>query len=56
MAAVCENVLQLWEQADDLGQQQLGSVIVLDIGGVDRGMDQITSGPIPLPGKTAIAV
>jgi len=44
ITAIGEDVAQPWKGPDDLGEQQRGSVAVLDVGGVDRGVDQIAIG------------
>ena len=35
---------QPWESIDDPGEHQWGAVAILDVGGVDHGVDQIALG------------
>lgn len=44
IAAIGEDVPQPREAFDDLGQHQRSAVTVLDVGGVDYGMDEIAVG------------
>ena len=44
LAAVSEKVAPPREAADDFGEQQWRSIAILDVGGVDEGMDQIGLG------------
>jgi hypothetical protein len=44
IAAIGEDMAQPREALDDLGQHQRRTVAVLDVGGVDHGVDQITLG------------
>ena len=44
IAAIGEDVPQPREALDDLGQHQRCTVSVLDVGGVDYGMDEIAVG------------
>jgi hypothetical protein len=44
IAAIGDDMAQPREALDDLGQYQRRTVTVLDVGGVDYGIDQITLG------------
>jgi hypothetical protein len=44
IAVICEDVPQLRVTADDLGQDERCTITVLDIGGMDHGMNEIAIG------------
>jgi hypothetical protein len=44
VTAISEQVSQPREAVDDLGEQQRRAIAVLDVGGVDQGVDQIALG------------
>jgi hypothetical protein len=44
ITAIGEQVSQPGEAVDDLGEQQRRAIAILDVGGVDQGMNQIALG------------
>ena len=44
LAAICEHVPQSWEVVDDLRRHQRRAVGILNIGGVNHGVDEIAAG------------
>lgn len=47
IAAIGKDMQRPQEAFDDFGQHQRSAVAVLDVGGVDHGMDQIALGVVP---------